>query len=69
MLEYAFPQRLNVFVCGFPKLNFDRGKEGLGCENAISHDSGLLIYRGTNELGVLARKLDKVARTTYYVLI
>lgn len=49
LLEYAFPLGSNVFVCGFPKLNLDSGKEGLGCENAISHDSGLLIYRGTND--------------------
>lgn len=39
-----------VFVCGFSKLNFDSVKEGLGCENTISHDSVLLIYRGTNDL-------------------
>lgn len=49
-MEYAKPLGLNVFVCDFSKLNFDSVKEGLGCENAISHDSGLLIYRGTNEL-------------------
>lgn len=58
-----------VFVCGFPQLNLHLGERGAGCGEAVSPDSGLLTYRWASESQVLTRKVDRVSRTTYCVLI
>lgn len=58
-----------AFVYGFAELDFRSGKRGVECGKVISHDSGLFVYRWANELRVLTRRLDEVARMTYCILI